>query len=184
MSEEGANWQQITLAGQIKLKASLSALMTGCTRSFAMSLLEYVLVSLPGMCQSCMWDGRSHPQWRQVIPSVHSQNGQPFLADKSKFIYKSSEKSPLSALLVAKLVKEAGFPPGVIQFVSGPGKTGGLLASDMEIQKISFTGSTYTGKLVSKLALESNMKKVTLELGGKSAALVFADADIPNAVGS
>lgn len=54
----------------------------------------------------------------------------------------------------------------------------------MKIKKISFTGSTYTGKIVSKLALESNMKKVTLELGGKSAALVFADADIPNAVGS
>jgi aldehyde dehydrogenase (NAD+) len=86
-------------------------------------------------------------------------------------------------LFVAKLVKEAGFPPGIIQFVSGPGKVGGLLASHNDIQKISFTGSTFTGKIVSKLALESNMKKVTLELGGKSAALVFADADIPNAVG-
>jgi aldehyde dehydrogenase (NAD+) len=81
------------------------------------------------------------------------------------------------------LVKEAGFPPGVIQFISGGGKVGALLASDMKIKKISFTGSTITGKKVSKLALESNMKKTTLELGGKSAALVFADADIPNAVG-
>jgi aldehyde dehydrogenase (NAD+) len=79
---------------------------------------------------------------------------------------------------------EAGFPPGVIQFISGPGKTGALLASDMKIAKISFTGSIPTGKIVSKLALESNMKKVTLELGGKSPAIVFADADIPNAVGS
>lgn len=81
-------------------------------------------------------------------------------------------------------MKEAGFPPGVIQFISGPGSVGALLASHMGIKKISFTGSTSTGKIVSKLALESNMKKVTLELGGKSAALVFADADIPNAVGS
>jgi aldehyde dehydrogenase (NAD+) len=54
----------------------------------------------------------------------------------------------------------------------------------MDIKKISFTGSTATGKKVSKLALDSNLKKCTLELGGKSAALVFADADIPNAVGS
>lgn len=108
----------------------------------------------------------------------------PALAAGNTFIFKSSEKSPLSALFVAKLVVEAGFPPGVIQFISGAGKTGGLLASHMKIQKISFTGSTFTGKIVSKRALESNMKKVTLELGGKSAALVFADADIPNAVGS
>lgn len=90
----------------------------------------------------------------------------------------------MSALAVAKLVVEAGFPPGVINFVSGPGKTGGLLASNMKISKISFTGSTFTGKIVQKLALESNMKGCTLELGGKSPAIVFADADIPNAVGS
>jgi len=106
------------------------------------------------------------------------------VAAGNTFIFKSSEKSPLSVLFVAGLVKEAGFPPGVIQFVSGKGQTGGLLASHMNIQKISFTGSTTTGKIVSRLALESNMKKVTLELGGKSAALVFADADIPNAVGN
>ncbi len=90
----------------------------------------------------------------------------------------------MSALAVAKLVVEAGFPPGVINFVSGVGKTGGLLASHMKISKISFTGSTFTGKFVQKLALESNMKACTLELGGKSQAIVFADADIPNAVGS
>lgn len=79
---------------------------------------------------------------------------------------------------------EAGFPPGVVQFVNGAAKTGALLASHMKIAKISFTGSTFVGKIIQKLALESNMKKVTLELGGKSPALVFADADIPNAVGS
>lgn len=81
-------------------------------------------------------------------------------------------------------MKEAGFPPGVIQFVSGPGKTGALLASNMTIAKISYTGSTAVGKIVQKAALDSNMKKVTLELGGKSPAIVFADADIENAVGS
>lgn len=79
---------------------------------------------------------------------------------------------------------EAGFPPGVIQFVSGESKTGALLASHPRISKISFTGSTFVGKIIQKLALESNMKKVTLELGGKSPALVFADADLENAVGS
>lgn len=90
----------------------------------------------------------------------------------------------MSALALGKYVVEAGFPPGVIQFISGGGKVGALLASDNTIQKISFTGSTYVGKIVQKAALESNMKTVTLELGGKSPALVFADADIANAVGS
>tara|TARA_R110002060_G_scaffold45447_3_gene56773 strand:+ start:397 stop:669 length:273 start_codon:yes stop_codon:yes gene_type:complete len=90
----------------------------------------------------------------------------------------------LSALVLGKLVIEAGFPPGVIQFLSGGGKTGALLASHMKISKVSFTGSTITGKKVQKLALDSNMKSCTLELGGKSPALVFDDANIPNAVGS
>jgi aldehyde dehydrogenase (NAD+) len=97
---------------------------------------------------------------------------------------KSSEKSPLSALFLGNLVEEAGFPPGVLQFISGDGKVGSLLASHMKIDKISFTGSTSTGKIVQRLALNSNMKRCTLELGGKSPALVFADADIANAVGS
>lgn len=101
-----------------------------------------------------------------------------------QFIFKSSEKSPLSALALAKYVVEAGFPPGVIQFISGGGKVGALLASNHTIQKISFTGSTQVGKLVQKAALDSNMKAVTLELGGKSPAVVFADADIRIAVGS
>ncbi|KAH7390095.1 putative aldehyde dehydrogenase [Cadophora sp. MPI-SDFR-AT-0126] len=108
----------------------------------------------------------------------------PALAAGNTYIFKSSEKSPLSALTLGKLVIEAGFPPGVIQFISGGGKTGALLASHMKISKISFTGSTFTGKIVQKLALESNMKACTLELGGKSPALVFDDANIPNAVGS
>ncbi|KUJ08169.1 putative aldehyde dehydrogenase [Mollisia scopiformis] len=108
----------------------------------------------------------------------------PAVAAGNTFIFKASEKSPLSALYLGKLVVEAGFPPGVIQFVSGAAQTGALLASNMIISKISFTGSTFVGKIIQKLALESNMKRVTLELGGKSPAIVFADADIPNAVGS
>ncbi|PVH69722.1 putative aldehyde dehydrogenase [Cadophora sp. DSE1049] len=108
----------------------------------------------------------------------------PALAAGNTFIFKSSEKSPLSALFLGNLVKEAGFPPGVLQFISGDGKVGSLLASHMKIDKISFTGSTSTGKIVQRSALNSNMKRCTLELGGKSPALVFADAGIANAVGS
>lgn len=80
------------------------------------------------------------------------------------------------------LAIEAGFPKGVLQFVNGAGKTGASLASHMQIASISFTGSTGVGKIVQDLATKSNMKKVTLELGGKSPALVFEDADLESAL--
>lgn len=85
-------------------------------------------------------------------------------------------------LAIGELVKEAGFPPGVINFVSGGGKVGALLASHMEIAKISFTGSTAAGRLVQIAAAKSNLKHCTLELGGKSPSIVFNDADLENAV--
>jgi aldehyde dehydrogenase (NAD+) len=100
----------------------------------------------------------------------------------AQFIFKTSEKSPLGALAVGNLVVQAGFPPGVINFVSGGGKTGQLLSAHMEIKKISFTGSAATGRQVQQAAARSNLKRVTLELGGKSPSLIFNDADIENAV--
>jgi aldehyde dehydrogenase (NAD+) len=83
---------------------------------------------------------------------------------------------------MGKLVAQAGFPPGVINFVSGGAKTGQLLSAHMEIRKISFTGSAATGRQVQQAAARSNLKRVTLELGGKSPSLIFNDADIENAV--
>jgi aldehyde dehydrogenase (NAD+) len=82
----------------------------------------------------------------------------PAMAAGCTFVLKSSEKSPFGALLLGKLVKEAGFPPGVINVVSGPGATGQLLAEHMKIQKISFTGSTLAGKQVQAAAARSNLK--------------------------
>ncbi|KAH7074377.1 aldehyde dehydrogenase [Paraphoma chrysanthemicola] len=98
------------------------------------------------------------------------------------FIYKGSEKSPIGLLQFGDLVKEAGFPPGVINIVTGDGKVGAALASHMDINKISFTGSVFAGKKVQELAAKSNLKRVTLELGGKSPSLIFADANIENAL--
>jgi len=87
-------------------------------------------------------------------------------------------------LVAAKLVKEAGFPPGVINILSGFGKTAGAaITSHMGIDKVAFTGSTAVGRTVLKAAANSNLKKVTLELGGKSPNIVFNDADIDEAVG-
>lgn len=99
-----------------------------------------------------------------------------------QFIFKNSEKSPLGALAWGELFAKAGFPPGVANFVSGGGNTGALLASHMGISKISFTGSVVAGRKVNEAAIRSNLKRCTLELGGKSAVLIFDDADIENAL--
>lgn len=98
------------------------------------------------------------------------------------FVHKSSERDPLGAIALGKLFKEAGFPPGVVNLLSGGGKTGALLASHMDIARISFTGSIAAGRKVQIAAAQSNLKPVTLELGGKSASIVFEDANIENAI--
>ncbi|KAH6673044.1 aldehyde dehydrogenase domain-containing protein [Halenospora varia] len=106
----------------------------------------------------------------------------PALATGNCFILKPSEKTPFAALALGALIKEAGFPPGVFQVLSGDGSTGALLAAHMKIRKVSFTGSVLTGKRIQEAAAKSNLKRVTLELGGKSPAVVFDDAHLGNAV--
>ena len=87
---------------------------------------------------------------------------------------KPSELTPLSATYACKLIKEAGFPPGVINTVNGTGAiTGNAIASHMDIDKVAFTGSVVTGRRISVAAAQSNLKKVTLELGGKVGVSVF-----------
>ncbi len=108
----------------------------------------------------------------------------PALATGCSFIFKASEKSPLGVLGLASLYKEAGFPAGVVQFLTGGRETGSLLASHLDISKISFTGSVAGGRAVQAAAVKSNLKRVTLELGGKSPAIVFNDAPLEIAVGS
>ena len=106
----------------------------------------------------------------------------PALATGNVFILKPSEKTPFSALALGTLITEAGFPPGVFQILSGEGSAGALLASHMKVNKVSFTGSTPTGRRIQEMAAKSNLKRVTLELGGKSPAVVFDDADLENAI--
>jgi aldehyde dehydrogenase (NAD+) len=97
-------------------------------------------------------------------------------------IFKSSEKSPLGAIAYGELIKEAGFPPGVINIVTGDGKVGAMLAGHMDIAKVAFTGSAAAGRQVQIAAAKSNLKHCSLELGGKSPALIFDDADLENAL--
>ncbi|KAH0523383.1 hypothetical protein TsFJ059_008398 [Trichoderma semiorbis] len=107
----------------------------------------------------------------------------PALATGNTIVMKTAEQTPLSALVFANLVKEAGFPPGVFNLISGFGKTAGAaISSHMDIDKVAFTGSTVVGRQIMKAAAASNLKKVTLELGGKSPNIVFNDADIEQAI--
>jgi aldehyde dehydrogenase (NAD+) len=107
----------------------------------------------------------------------------PALATGNTIVMKSAEQTPLSALVFANLVKEAGFPPGVFNMISGFGKTAGAAISfHMDIDKVAFTGSTVVGRQIMKAAAASNLKKVTLELGGKSPNIVFSDADIEQTI--
>ncbi|QKX53116.1 uncharacterized protein TRUGW13939_00190 [Talaromyces rugulosus] len=107
----------------------------------------------------------------------------PALATGNTIVLKTAEQTPLSALFAATLVKKAGFPPGVVNIVSGFGKTAGAAISNhMDIDKVAFTGSTLVGRQILQAAAKSNLKKVTLELGGKSPNIVFADADLDNAI--
>jgi aldehyde dehydrogenase (NAD+) len=107
----------------------------------------------------------------------------PAVAAGNTVVMKTAEQTPLSGLYAAKLIKEAGFPPGVINVISGFGRVAGAaISSHMDIDKIAFTGSTLVGRTILQAAAKSNLKKVTLELGGKSPNIVFDDADIDNAI--
>lgn len=105
----------------------------------------------------------------------------PALATGNTFILKPPEISPLSSLFAAHLFSQAGAPKGVFNVLTGEGSTGALLAGHMTINKVSFTGSVPTGRKIAAAANASNMKRVTLELGGKSPAIVFADAELADA---
>ncbi|KAI0887489.1 aldehyde dehydrogenase [Annulohypoxylon maeteangense] len=119
--------------------------------------------------------------WNMNIGFVGMKLG-PAIACGNAVVLKASEACPLSVLYIAKLVKEAGFPPGVVNFVNGyGGDAGAALVSHPGVDKVSFTGSTETGKAIMRLAA-ATLKGVTLETGGKTPAIVFEDADLDNAV--
>ncbi len=107
----------------------------------------------------------------------------PALACGNTVVLKPAEQTPLTALRIGELIVEAGFPEGVVNIVPGYGPTaGGAISSHMDIDKVAFTGSTEVGKMIMKAASDSNLKRITLELGGKSPNIVFADSDMVQAV--
>ncbi len=107
----------------------------------------------------------------------------PALATGNTVVMKPAEQTPLTALRVGELILEAGFPEGVVNLVPGYGPTAGAaIARHTDVDKVAFTGSTEVGRLILEAAARSNLKRVTLELGGKSPNIIFADTDLDEAV--
>jgi phenylacetaldehyde dehydrogenase len=106
----------------------------------------------------------------------------PALASGCTVVLKPAEQTPLSALPFGELIEEAGIPAGVVNIVPGYGETAGAaLAAHPAVDKVAFTGSTEVGKLIVQAAA-GNLKKVSLELGGKSPNIILPDADVPAAI--
>ncbi|MGH2906686.1 MAG: aldehyde dehydrogenase family protein, partial [Solirubrobacterales bacterium] len=106
----------------------------------------------------------------------------PALAAGCTVVLKPAEQTPLTALRIGQLAVEAGFPEGVINVITGDGATGAALVDHSDVDKIAFTGSTAVGREIGKKAGEQ-LKRVTLELGGKSPNIIFDDADLAGAIG-
>ncbi|EPQ59281.1 NAD-aldehyde dehydrogenase [Gloeophyllum trabeum ATCC 11539] len=123
----------------------------------------------------------------QIIPwnypiNMWSWKVAPALAAGCTIVMKPSEVTPLTALKLSELFVEAGFPPGVLNTVPSLGSVGGAaLASHLDVDKVAFTGSTLTGRKIMEAAARSNLKKVSLELGGKSPHIIFESADLEQA---
>ncbi|KAI8922810.1 aldehyde dehydrogenase domain-containing protein [Entophlyctis helioformis] len=153
------------------------------------------------------WADKNHGQVVDVSPDLHTYTlhqpygvcGQivpwnfpitmvawkiaPALVCGNTVVVKTSEKTPMTALKMAQLSIEAGFPPGIFNVISGYGPTAGeAIVRHPDVSKVAFTGSTPTGRRIAIAAAETNLKKVSLELGGKSPNIVFADADVDMAV--
>ncbi|KAH7876625.1 aldehyde dehydrogenase [Lentinula edodes] len=128
--------------------------------------------------------------WNYPLTMVSWKIG-PALATGNVVVLKPSEITPLTALKLAGLVQEAGFPPGVVNIIPGYGElhfiyvratAGAAMSLHPDIRKIAFTGSTLTGRKIQEASAKSNLKVVTLELGGKSPNIIFNDADLEQAV--
>ena len=101
----------------------------------------------------------------------------PALAAGNTVVLKPAETTPLTALKLAEIIRDADLPPGVVNIVTGAGSTGAALVNHPGIDKVAFTGSTEVGKIIQK-TLAATHKKYTLELGGKAANIIFEDAAI------
>ncbi|GAA5931080.1 hypothetical protein JCM3775_000794 [Rhodotorula graminis] len=158
----------------LRYYAGWAGKVAGETIETSSTKLAYTLLEPIGVCgQIIPWN---YPvmMWAWKIA--------PALAAGCTIVMKPSELTPLTALALCNLIAEAGYPAGVVNVVPGLGTTAGAaIAEHLKIDKVAFTGSVATGRRIMEAAAKSNLKKVTLELGGKSPSLVFPSADLEEA---
>ena len=161
------------VSGALKYYAGYADKLHGQVIDTGLDKFAYTIREPLGVC------GQIIP-WNYPLAMAAWKLG-PALACGNTEVLKAAEQTPLSVLYFATLVKEAGFPPGVINILNGYGReAGAALASHPGVDKIAFTGSTATGKEIMKMAA-GTMKNITLETGGKSPLLVFDDAELDQA---
>lgn len=162
----------ITGASAIEYFAHISRSLTGETNTFS-SAMSYTKRVPLGVCGALgAWN---YPMQIACWKSAAA------LSVGNSMVFKPSEQSPITAAKLAEIYIEAGLPPGLFNVIQGDGTTGAILSSHPDIAKISLTGSVETGKKVMASAA-SSLKKVTMELGGKSPMIIYKDADIEEAV--
>jgi len=162
------------VVGVIKYYAGYANKIHGTVIDTSPKKLAYTLREPLGVC------GQIIP-WNFPLLMAAWKLG-PALCTGNTVVMKAAEQTPLSLLYLGTLIKEAGFPPGVVNFLNGDGrKAGATLAQHPDVDKIAFTGSTATGKEIMKMAALT-MKNITLETGGKSPLVIFEDADLEQAV--
>lgn len=162
--------------GQLRYNAGWATKILGETAEISApgEWLSYVLREPIGVCGLIVpWNFPLVMAMGKLAPAI---------AAGCTVVLKPAEQTPLSTLRIGELILEAGFPEGVVNIVSGYGRTAGAaLAAHMDVDKVSFTGSTVTGKAIIE-ASKTNFKRVQLELGGKSPTYIFADADLSRAI--
>jgi acyl-CoA reductase-like NAD-dependent aldehyde dehydrogenase len=168
--------QMLSVAQTFEYYAGWATKIYGETNPSDSAFFNYTLREPLGVCgQIIPWNGpMSSASWKLA----------PALACGNTCILKPAEQTPLTAIRLGELILEAGFPPGVVNILTGFGETAGAaISAHPDIDKVGFTGSTAVGKLILH-ASTGNLKRVTLELGGKSPNVIFADADLDLAVAS
>ncbi|MFK0152871.1 aldehyde dehydrogenase family protein [Streptomyces sp. NPDC090493] len=172
-----ARWMAATAVNTFRYAASMALDIHGDTveSSLPASMFTYTLKEPVGVVGAIIpWNGPLFAASWKLAPA---------LAAGCTVVLKPAEQASLTPLLLGQLFQEAGFPPGVVNIVTGLGEAGAALVEHHDVDKIAFTGSTATGQRIIQ-ASAGTVKRLTLELGGKSPHIVFADADLDAAAGS
>jgi acyl-CoA reductase-like NAD-dependent aldehyde dehydrogenase len=162
-----------TAIAQVEYYGSLAAGIEGATRTTAMPTLAYTRREPIGVVAAI-----TPFNFPLILSTIKIA---PALAAGNTVVHKPAEETPLTALRIAQLLTEAGLPDGVFNVLTGGGAVGEALVTDPRVDKIAFTGSTPVGRKIAATAAQT-LKHVTVELGGKSANLIFADADLESAI--